>query len=428
MFITPVSYVNSAYAPSVNQQSKINSQQNMLNPLMADTVSFSGNKLKLSPDELKNQLRILLSQNILNKRIEVRMPKSDLEKEVILEILEHRKNLEKYINIRDQRAKVLERSNELISEIEKNPQDMQARRAQKEAHDQFVALNKRLELEAKKRKISLDYFDRIDDLFDDYLDKKIIKNNMLSTTWDSIRKENINKQNWYSAQDLIDIISGKKRLDVREPEIAPARIVSKKQLKAAVEKAYTQYLRETVNIYMGTEHGTDAAKARLVMEEQFAPHIKRYIADRKELLPIYRKVENIFTQQTMLLGETDIYPIGEIWKDMDKGIVEMKELISVINATKDMLAKTPEDKKLQKALKTAQKKLAETKADWTGALTYSIDYEKVNKERFAAIGSSKPYEFLTAENKMINRYKELAKIAKENKGELPDDIWAQILA
>jgi hypothetical protein len=29
---------------------------------------------------------------------------------------------------------------------------------------------------------------------------------------------------------------------------------------------------------------------------------------------------------------------------------------------------------------------------------------------------------------MINRYKELAKIAKENKGVLPENVWAEILA
>lgn len=428
MFITPVSSVNSAYAPSVVLQQNANARQNALNPLKADTVSFSGNKIKLSPEQLKNQLRILLSQNIWAEKLEVRMPENDLEKEVILEVLEHRKNLDRFTRLKNERGRTLSALNDNNELIEHSPSDMELRKKSDVLRNKLTALDKQIETETKKRKHSIEYFDNIDNLADEYLDNNLIKQNLLAKTWDSIVKNNINKDKNLSTQDLIDIISGKKQISAEAPKKPSVAIISKKHLKAVIEKEYTQYLRETVNLYMGTEHGTEAVQGRKIMEERFAPQIKRFLGDRKELLPIYHKVENMFAQKTVLLGETDIYPIGEIWQDMDKGVKEMKELISIINATKDMLAKTPDDVKLQRALKKAEKKLAETKKDWTGALTYSINYEKINRERFAAIGSKDQYDFLTTENKTINRYKELANMAKENKGVLPENVWAEILA
>ena len=94
MFITPVSGALNVYnAKSLPDKRCVKKYGKLDNSV--DSVSFSGG-LKTNPEVLKNQFRIFLTQDIWAEKLAVKFPESLMEKEVLLEVLNHRKFLDKY--------------------------------------------------------------------------------------------------------------------------------------------------------------------------------------------------------------------------------------------------------------------------------------------------------------------------------------------
>ena len=52
-----------------------------------------------NPEVARNQMRIFLTQDIWAPKLKVKMPESQLEKETLLEILENRLKLDKYVRL-----------------------------------------------------------------------------------------------------------------------------------------------------------------------------------------------------------------------------------------------------------------------------------------------------------------------------------------
>ena len=434
MFITPISNIQNIYSRNVDLKKEHSNIQFANKPLSADTVSFSGG---IKPEVLRNQMKILYAQTINDaKNIDIMMPTNDLEREVALEVLTHRKNLDKYLRLKRERDNLHSQVAYISGLMEENPNNPEITKLstelKKKGHVSSIltTLEKKLEQEAKKNKTSIEYFKDIDNLQEEYLEKHIIRYGKLTKHYEKMKKYSLNKDGNLSTQDLIEIISGNKQIEKTPVVQKPAnRILSKTELLNQVEKQYEQYLQETVNIYMGNSHGAEASQARKFILENNQASIRHNKGIDQQLKKVYQKVEQKFIHKTDRLIDVDsIYPIGDIFKEMDKGVLEMKSYIKAIEAAKTELEKTPQDLKLKRALNKAEKQLATTKKDWLGALEYTIKYEKHNRETFAKAGVLEEYDYLTAKNKLMLRYKELDAMRIENNDSLPEEVWAQILA
>ena len=89
MFITPISYSQNSL--KIYQTPKVKAK-NVINNSVS-SVSFYG--YKPNPELIKNQYRIMLTQDIWAEKLAVKMPETPLEREVLLEVLAMRKKLDR---------------------------------------------------------------------------------------------------------------------------------------------------------------------------------------------------------------------------------------------------------------------------------------------------------------------------------------------
>ena len=431
MFISPI--MNSPKASNANLLQNYSSHKNIHGKNYGNSISFSGKTL--SPEVLKNQLRILLSQDIWAEKLNVKMPETEMEKEVLLEILRQRIPLDKFARLSNEKARITWNVNFLRELLEKDPMNPQISVICQELKKYgdltktIETICKKLHFEQKKNKAALEYFKALQKLEDEYISSKLIKNHALAQFWAQVKKHNINAEQKFSTEELIDIIS-KSEVSGKTKEAAktkPVVSVTRKQILASMQKQYEQYLRENVNIYMGEHHWKEAVKGRKELLERNLTVLRRFPDLDKQLNKMFDSVQKKYSFKTNCLGEADIYPIGEIWKELTKGIGEIKDKISEIESLKSKLS-VSDDAKLKSALEKAEEELAELKKDWADNLSYSIKFEKANRAAFIKIGTLDNYDYLTAENKEILRYKELANLCDKNTGLLPESVWKELLA
>ena len=399
-----------------------------------DNVSFSG--LKPKPEILKERLKIMLTQDIWAEKLSVKMPENDLEKDALLEILNMRRKLDRFTRLSNEKFRLLSDMKYFLDLAEKEPNNPEvkvlAEKLAKRGNLDAVlsTLNKNIELEASKNKPAIEYFKNIAQMEEIYFSNKFVKTNELEKFLAQIRKNNINKEKNYTTQDLIDIVSGNKVLQQagkKAEETAVPRNLSKNELFAGIRKDYEQYLRENVNIYMDTYHSLESLKAQDFVFHKYNYYFTKTPKLGFEVKKVYNLVENIFSKQLKNLGKPSVFPVGDLWREMDRGLNEIKHINAEIANIKRQLADGLTDEKTNASLARAEKGLAEIKKMWSDYVVYSVACEAKNREIFEKLGKIDAYDYLTGANRKINRCRELAKICEENNGELTEEIWTKLL-
>lgn len=102
MLIHPISNSQNLYSRKLYNQNNSVSPQVYKN-FGIDKVSFNGG---LKPEVLKNQLKILLTQDIWAEKLKVKMPETPLEKEVLLEVLQNRLKLDRFSRLTNEKLKI----------------------------------------------------------------------------------------------------------------------------------------------------------------------------------------------------------------------------------------------------------------------------------------------------------------------------------
>lgn len=399
-----------------------------------DSVSFTGLKPNLIK---KNQFKLLLSQDIWAYRLAVKMPESDIEKEALLELLEHRAHLERYTRLQNEKGEILIKLAHAEQLAATNPQSPELQEILKWLDNKgnldatMNTLNKQIAQEIKKNKPAFDYFEALKKLEEEYLEKKLVKEQQLEKYWHKIKKGNINADGRYSTRDLIEIIkTGKLPVEVTEATSGIPRITSKKDMLMVVKMEYRRLLRENVNVYNLNSNQTAAAKSsQQKLQEMYATELRRYGIDSGRLDDIYKYVEREFNTQIDNIMDIDIYPLGEHWQQMseveNKLRVLRREVAQLIGKRSDGAAADLEANKLIDA------KLSEIEAAkslWLAGARKSVEYEAVNREMMDDAGKLRQYEYLVGENKIIKMHKEALKISEENNGVIPEEMWGRILS
>ena len=107
---------------------------------------------------------------------------------------------------------------------------------------------------------------------------------------------------------------------------------------------------------------------------------------------------------------------------------EMKSLMKDIEILKDKVKNNPDDIRYKVAIAQKKVMLGETKSNWLKGLKYSVEYEKINKQRMVEGQRGAEYDFLTSKSRELNEYKKYYEIMNENDGKLPDEAWEQLLS
>ncbi len=387
----------------------------------------------LNPEVARNQLKLFLTQEIWSPKLKVKMPETDLEKEVLLEVLQNRLKLDKFTRLTNERFNLLSKIN-LIKEYmaEKVPHpDLEALVAEVKKVgnvDKVIeTLDKRIATEADKNKPALDYFKGIEKLDDEYRERKLINDSKMTKWWNKINKGNINPDEKYSTKELIDIVTNP---TTAEKEVTKAaHPLSKKELLASCAKLYEQSLRENVNIYDGKIQKTEeVVAARKLIFETYGNLLKKFPNIETKLNETYKSVENKFTFKVDKMGglDVDIYPINEIWKEMKTVENSIRDGIKEVADLEEKFVETPYDDKLEKALKTSRKNLEKQKKEWLEGMKYSVKYEAENRKRMAAANVLNEYDYATSENKILKKHKAAQEFVKNNK-EIPDSFWTDIV-
>ena len=415
MFIQPVSY-NRHYNKQFAKQNNI--------------ISKGGP----NPEILKNQLKIMLSQDIWAVKLPVKMPETALEKEALLEILNNRMKLDRFTRLNNTKAALIAKICHANSLLEKDPENNELPELLEEIKNKgnlesvFKTLDKNIKLEAAKNKPALDYFKNLEKLEEEYLQKKIINPSRLNKFWFQIKKNNINADEKYSTEELIEIINSGKNPEIHQPASLNPKPLSKKQVLDKISEQYEQYLRENVNIYdERMTHYDDAQKAQQQIIKTNKEFFKKYPEIEKQVPKIYNYIENKYRYKVDRLMDVDIFPIGEIWKDMDKVESEMKQIKREINNIKAQIDKNPDNTTLKDQLYKKQDELDEARKEWLLGLKYSVKYETENRHRMADKGRLAEYEYLTAENKTIKNHKEVFKMFENCNNKFSDELWAKAL-
>ncbi len=396
-----------------------------------DQVSFSGKGA--NPEVLKNQLRILLTQDIFATSLKVKMPETPLEKEVLLEVLHRREKLDRLTRLTNDRMQLktlISRFNRLYEESPSHPELPElAKKLEQRGNLEsvFKTLEKDIEMEKKKHKPSVEYFENLIKLEDEYFENGLIKASAMEKFMHKMRKNNINPDGNTSTRRIIEIVSGESPAPIAKPAKA-AQPPTKKQVIAKIQEQYELLLRQNVDVYAGEPNHNHIAKAaRQRISQDNLPIINRYGLE-KQLHKIYETAEHKYTHKIDRLDGVDIYPIGEIWKQMKPVEAEMKQVTKELAELRNKLAQAPDSAEIKTAIAAKEQQLAENKAEWIKGLTYSVDYEKINRARMIDAGRVAEYDYLTAENATINQHKAVFEAFEKNNYQIPEDLWAKIIA
>ena len=397
-----------------------------------DTVSFTG----LRPEIIRNQFKILLSQDIWATKLAVRMPEGGLEKEALLELLEHRAKLDRFARLNNRRAEIITKISYAQHLSQTDPTNPELAKILAELDklgniDSVLStMEKQIQEEAVRNKPALDYFKNLEKLEEEYSARKLIRDGQLDKFWHKIVKGNINAEGQYSTPELIEIIKSGKVVKAAEEVVATApRITSKKDLLAVVRADYRQLLREDVNVYATNNNHTPFAKhAQAKIQEKYDSYIKKFEVSQGRLDDIYKYVEREFNTQVENILDVDIYPLGEHWNQMVTVESSLRTLRRDINQLKSRLKNFPDDAQAKSDLAKKLSELETTKKLWILGMKKSVQYEAVNRGMMEKAGKIQQYDYLTGENKIIKLHKEALAICEENSDELPEEMWSKILS
>ena len=324
------------------------SQNSLQKNKKTDEMSFKGG---LKPEIIKNQLKILLTQDIWEPKLKVKMPDSKEEKEVLLEVLKNRAKLDRFTRLSNEKANLKIKLLEIDSLSQEAPASPRLQELKNELlkkgniNSIFQSLNKNINLEIKKNKQAYDYFKNIEKLEDEYIEKRLMKTAKMEKFWQQIKKGNINADGKYSTNELIDIISKDSLQNNLENTNLP-----KKTLLSRLTEKYEKFLREYVNIYdEDAHHYDDSQKAKQAAIDIFKGAIDKNPGIEKQFRKIYEFVQNKFLYKLNKVSDIPLYPVGDLWKEM-KGI-ERKLIKSMKEAEQLKLrcAKNSNEETLKKA-------------------------------------------------------------------------------
>lgn len=390
-------------------------------------ISFNGG---IKQEILRNQLKVFLSQDIWAEKLAVKKPETPLEKEVLLEILQNRQKLDRFARLNNEKYRLINEVGYINTLLEKDPENkalpllMQKLINKGNLESVFRTLDKNIELEVKKNKPAFEYIKNLENLRDEYYSRHLVNDNKMTKVWYQIKKNNINVDNKYSTKELIDIISN----DKFQPSQEVAKPLTKKQFLEKASILYEKYLLENVDVYDDfLQNYSDAKRGRKFVSETYNKVINKYPEVKKQLPKIYEAVENKIMHKVDRLIDIDIYPIGDIWKDMKKVESEARFVTGNISKLKTQLEQKPDNLEIKAALKKNEKYLEELKEQWQMGLGASMKLETVNRLRFVSAGKEAEYDYLTAANKNLNKYKDAYDIFQENNNRIPEDKWPEIL-
>lgn len=387
----------------------------------------------LKPEVLKNKWLITASQDIFAPKLAMRLPENAVEKEAFLELLTMRKPLDKYIRCKNEKFSIisdLSYAQKLAAENPDSPELAEIRaKLSKKGNIEAVlkTLDKNIETESKKNKKSLEYFKRLAELEEEYNERGLLKYSKSEKEWKKIinPKNNINKDENYSTQDLYDIISGQKKISPLK-EQAP-RIFSKDGFLNYYKEAYENSLRENINFYQTQIYREDVLKARDAIFNENQQNIKKFDIQEKQLNKLYRKVEDKFDFKLRKVGDVDIHPVWKIFADMDNQESIIAKLNKDITASRQHILENPHDEKYIHNLKAQLAVQNMLKEDWTDALKACREYENKNRARMEKINCLEEYDYLMGKNKTLNKYMSLYDELEKNNGTLPNETWDKLI-
>lgn len=395
------------------------------------SVNFKGGP---NQEILKNQLKILLTQDIWAEKLKVKMPETPLEKDVLLEILKNRLNLDRFTRLTNEKFRLKALLSRFNSLSEKNPSHPDLPQLRQEIEKRgnlesvFKTLDKNIELERKKNQSAIDFFKDIEELEKEYLEKRLVKPSGMEKFWFKIKKQNINTDERYSTKELIDIVSNGTAQEVKNTAQVATQRLSKKQVLLQIEKEYEQMLREEIDVYEGRlNHNDDAQRLRKAIFSEKVLKLSKIYNFEKLVPKLFEKVEQKYTHKVDRLMGIDIYPIGEIWEDMLRVETNIKTLMNEIKSLKEQIAQKPNSNELKESLTKKLEEIKAEKEDWIKGLKYSVKYEKINRARMNNAGRLPEYDYLTCENKTIKKHKAIFEILKKNNDTIPEDSWTEII-
>lgn len=395
------------------------------------SVNFKGGP---NQEILKNQLKILLTQDIWAEKLKVKMPETPLEKDVLLEILKNRLNLDRFTRLTNEKFRLKALLSHFNSLSEKNPSHPDLPQLRQEIEKRgnlesvFKTLDKNIELERKKNQSAIDFFKDIEELEKEYLEKRLVKPSGMEKFWFKIKKQNINTDERYSTKELIDIVSNGTAQEVKNTAQVATQRLSKKQVLLQIEKEYEQMLREEIDVYEGRlNHNDDAQRLRKAIFSEKVLKLSKIYNFEKIVPKLFEKVEQKYTHKVDRLMGIDIYPIGEIWEDMLRVETNIKTLMNEIKSLKEQIAQKPNSNELKESLTKKLEEIKAEKEDWIKGLKYSVKYEKINRARMNNAGRLPEYDYLTCENKTIKKHKAIFEILKKNNDTIPEDSWTEII-
>ena len=207
----------------------------------------------------------------------------------------------------------------------------------------------------------------------------------------------------------------------------PKTMKEKKIFIAKIEKQYEQILRQNINIYSGKElKSEDAVKAKTAIYADNADGFNHFPEVQKSLAKIFEGIRNKYMFKVNRIVGIEIFPIGEILKDMHIVEKDLKESLSEIKILKQELKNAPDDMNLKNALNEAEQVFEVHKKDWLMRLEYSMKYEQMNRQRFKDAGLEEEYAYLTDANLLLNKYKKAYKAFEEKKTLTNDELEAAI--
>lgn len=423
MFINPINQVRISNSKTTSKRD------------LRKSINFTGYP---KADVAKNQMKILLSQDIWAQKLKVKMPESQLEKETLLEILENRLKLDKYVRLFNERRFILSQLAKVKELRAENPKSAEADKISADLAKRgnissvLATLNKQIEQEEKRNQPAIKYFEDLDKTFEEYIGKKLVKYNQLDKAWHQLKKNNLNPNGELSTAELIEIVKSGK--GVEKAVASTPHISSRKDLINTLEKEYEELMRKGINIYATSRENQEinnqydkSRNIRYQLNQKYENAIKKYPGMDEALKGIYSKVEKKYSFKVNQLTGVDVYPIGEIWdqmRDVEKSIKTITEELPVL---KEKFAKEPNNKALEMEITGKEIVLVGLRDDWARGAKLSVDYEVINASRMEQAGKLEEYIYLTEKNKILNLHKETVKTLKENDGKLPEEFWNKVI-
>jgi len=436
MYITPTSYLHKNYSGYTTKNANYNTRAGLnIKANSCDTVSFTGVKV-IDPKVLKNKFAIMLSQDRWAEKLDIKMPECEEEKEALIEFLTHRKALDGYTRLTNERGRILLHKNWLSHVKVKDPTNPYIKDSEEELAKRgnieavLNTLDKKIAVAKSKNIQAIKYFENLDKLEEEYTASKLLKNNELAKFWYQIKKNNINKDHKYSTQELLDIVQGKKAIEQTE-EVQKIKPVTKKITRKDVinelGEKYEQFLRENISIYLQNFNEANI-EGRRIINEYLEKYNVAFPGLKKQLIRTVEDNIRKYNFKVESLGEGQYYQLDERHIELVAGLKLIKNKKAELAELQKTANKNKDDKKAQAAVTKAEKSLAKFQREWIKALKEGVEAEAANREMFTAKGKGDAYDYLMGKNKNVVTYKKIYALIKENKGKLPEEVWESLIS